>query len=326
MTQMELGITDPAQRRELLTHVTFGNLKNRTVLKALLWMIHSFNGGCFLSQETLAARLDVDDRSIRRAIDHLIEIGILAVELRYSPVVSKTVNHYAISWGDLALFVQRNPRKPKAKKPSKRMTDRTSECPIASTAKCPTTTDRIDRPIGQNRPTDRTLRRTNDLDTSEETTLFSLENKGVSLVGPDAGRRQGEEGDKEQQQAEQPVVVEDESNFEEVATRLVEKLGVFKATEAVAAAKRRGWSPAKCLQLADYAEKLTPRPEPRFVYKWFYDGFPPSDAFLSRTVSRPRLNHHAMRKQRLENQRIAREDGLSLKDELLKLQEAQPCP
>lgn len=74
-------------------------------VKFVLRTIDDFARGglCWASQETIAARTDLSDRTVRRALTILEELSLICVE-RQRGQDGKSRNHYTIVWSELALL------------------------------------------------------------------------------------------------------------------------------------------------------------------------------------------------------------------------------
>jgi hypothetical protein len=74
-------------------------------VKFVLRTIDDFarGGKCWASQETIASRTDMSDRTVRRALGILEDLSLICVE-RYRGHDGKSRNHYTIVWSELALL------------------------------------------------------------------------------------------------------------------------------------------------------------------------------------------------------------------------------
>ncbi len=236
--QLDLGITDPAQRFDLLESLEIA-ASNSTLLAAILWQfLHLPN--CYLSQDRMAKRLKVKNRkTIGRAIDKLQKMGIVAVARYHEPSVGSVVNHYSIVWSEVALLVARQ-------------ANGTPSCPIATP------------------PTNGTVGR-DQRDTCE------LPMGQLAGTNGTAGCPTREEEKTENKQTTEPVVVSlfeiDTDEWAATEQRLADYPVVAHA-KAIAAARSRGWHPSRVDRLIEQAQRQGS--DGSHLYQWIVlDSAPP---------------------------------------------------
>ena len=77
------------------------------IAKSLLKMIESFDGRCYASEAWLAEKLEVSERTVRRAVARLSRLSLICVQ-RKSNRFGTVTNNYQLVWSEIALLQPKN--------------------------------------------------------------------------------------------------------------------------------------------------------------------------------------------------------------------------